>query len=147
VTALDVTSGRQRSCSYRQIDRLSRRVAAGLIAMGVNASDVVSMQLPNRIEFVVVHLACLRCGAVTNPLMPFLRHCELAFMLGLAETKLLVAPTRFRGFDYRPMIESLHPELPVLADYLLVGGDGDHGFEERAAQPPLGGRGAGLAPT
>ena len=131
VTALDVATGGQRSCTYRQLDRLSRRVAAGLISMGVNAGDVVSMQLPNRIEFVVVHLACLRCGAVTNPLMPFFRHRELAFMLGLAESKLLVAPSRFRGFDYQPMIESLRGQLPALTDYLLVGGDGEHSFEQR----------------
>ena len=57
VTALEVGSGRQRSCSYRQLDRLSRRVAAGLMGMGVNAGDVVSVQLPNCIEFVVLHLA------------------------------------------------------------------------------------------
>ncbi len=131
VTALEVASGRQRSCTYRQLDRLSRRAAAGLTAMGVSAGDVVSLLLPNCIEFVVVHLGCLRCGAVTNPLMPFLRHRELAFMLGLAESKLLVAPNRFRGFDYQPMIESLRPELPALADYLLVGGDGEHSFEKR----------------
>ena len=131
VTALDVTSGRQRSCTYRQLDRLSRRVAGGLMAMGVHAGDVVSIQLPNWIEFIILHLACLRCAAITNPLMPFLRHRELSFMLGLAESKVLVAPQRFRDFDYQPMIESLRPGLPGLVDYLLVGGEGDHSFEQR----------------
>jgi cyclohexanecarboxylate-CoA ligase len=131
ITALDVTSGRQRSCSYRQLDRLSCRVAAGLAAAGVKAGDVVSVQLPNCIEFVIVHLACLRCTAVTNALMPFLRHRELAFMLGLAESKVLIAPSRFRGFDYQPMIEGLRADLPALADYLLVGGEGEHSFEGR----------------
>jgi len=131
VTALEVASGRQESITYRQLDTLSRRVAAGMAAMGVKAGDVVSMQLPNRVEFIILHLACLRCGAVTNALMPFLRHRELGFMLGLAESKLLVAPRRFRDFDYQPMVESLRPQLPALADYLLVGGEGEHGFEQR----------------
>jgi cyclohexanecarboxylate-CoA ligase len=131
VTALDVTSGRQRSCTYRQLDRLSRRVAGGLMAIGVHAGDVVSIQLPNWIEFIILHLACLRCAAITNPLMPFLRHRELSFMLGLAESKVLVAPQQFRDFDYQPMIESLRPGLPGLVDYLLVGGEGDHSFEQR----------------
>ncbi len=131
VTALNVATGQQRSCTYRQLDRLSKRVAAGLMAMGVEAGDVVSIQLSNCIEFIVLHLACLRCGAITNPLMPFLRHRELSFMLGLAETKILIAPKRFRDFDYQPMIENLRAELPGLADYLLLGGEGDHSFEQR----------------
>lgn len=131
ITALDVATGQHRSCTYRQLDRLSKRVAAGLTVMGVETGDVVSIQLPNCIEFVVLHLACLRCAAVTNPLMPFLRQRELGFMLGLAESKILVAPRRFRDFDYQPMLETLGAELPSLVDYLLVGGEGDHSFEQR----------------
>jgi cyclohexanecarboxylate-CoA ligase len=131
VTAVEVASGRQRTCTYRQLDRLSNRVAAGLMAMGVQAGDVVSIQLPNSIAFIVLHLACLRCAAISNPLMPFLRHRELSFMLELAETKILIAPKRFRDFDYQPMIESLSAELPGLADYFLLGGEGDRSFEQR----------------
>jgi cyclohexanecarboxylate-CoA ligase len=136
VTALNVAGGRQSSCTFGELDRLSRRVAAGLAAMGVKAGDVVSVQLPNCIELVILHLACLRRAAVTNPLMPFLRHRELAFMLGLAESKLLVAPSSFRGFDYQPMLEGLRAQLPALLDYLLLGGQGEHGFEQRLLERP-----------
>ncbi len=131
VTALDVATGRQRSCTYRQLDGLSKRAAAGLMTLGVEAGDVVSIQLPNCIEFIVLHLACLHCAAITNPLMPFLRHRELRFMLDLAESKILVAPKRFRDFDYQPMVESLRAELPGLVDYFLVGAEDDHSFEQR----------------
>jgi cyclohexanecarboxylate-CoA ligase len=131
VTALEVMTGQQRSCTYRQLDLLSKRVAAALVATGVEAGDVVSIQLPNCIEFMVLHLACLRCAAITNPLMPFLRHRELSFMLGLAESKILIAPKRFRDFDYQAMAESLRTELPNLVDYLLVNGESEHSFEER----------------
>ncbi len=129
VTSLETASGRQRSCSYRQLDRLSRRVAVGLIGMGLEKGDVVSVQLPNCVEFVVTHLACLRCGAITNPLMPFLRERELRFMLGLAETKLAIAPRCFRGFEYEGMMQALRAQLPLLSGYLLVGRDGERSFE------------------
>ena len=131
-TAFETASGRQTSISYRQLDRQSRRIAAGLMAMGIGRGDVVSMQLHNCIEFVLVHLACLRCGAVTNPLMPFLRHRELSFMLRLAGSKLMIVPRRFRGFDHPAMIAELRPNLPDLVDCLVVGGeDAAHSFEAR----------------
>ena len=61
-------TGRSTTWSYRNIDRISRRLAAGLSAHGISAGDVVAMQLPNWWEFLAVHLACLRLGAITNPL-------------------------------------------------------------------------------
>ena len=79
------------------------RIALGLLELGVAPGDVVSYQLPNWWEFIALHLACLRIGAVTNPLMPIFRQRELTFMLGLAETKVLVVRRLFRGFDYPAM--------------------------------------------
>lgn len=131
ITALEVDSGRQTSCSYRQLNRMSKRVAAGLASMDVREGDVVSMQLPNCIEFVIVHLACLRLGAITNPLMPFLRRRELVFMLGLAESKLLVVPRRFRGFDYPGMVDEMRRDLPGLFECLVLGGEDSNDFSDR----------------
>jgi cyclohexanecarboxylate-CoA ligase len=132
VTALAVDSGRVSTCSYRQLDRWSRRIGAGLIKMGIKRGDVVSMQLPNCLEFVLVHLACLRAGAITNPLMPFLRHRELGFMMGLAESKLAIIPRSFRGFNHAAMFEDLRAELPQLGDVLIVG----ESFEEKLLHHP-----------
>src|SRR3546814_1054133 len=52
------------------------------------------------LPILALHLACLRIGACTNPVMPIFRSRELSFMLALAETKVFVVPQRFRGFDY-----------------------------------------------
>ncbi|MBT5897550.1 MAG: AMP-binding protein, partial [Rhodospirillaceae bacterium] len=93
--------------SYGELDRLSRRLALALINLGVNKGDVVSLQLPNWWQFTAMHLACARIGAITNPLMPIFRERELSFMLGFAESKVVIAPHVFRGFEYKPMIESL----------------------------------------
>lgn len=57
--------------------------------------EVVSCQLPNWWQFTALHLACMRIGAVTNPLMPIFRERELSFMLGLAESKILVVREPF----------------------------------------------------
>lgn len=87
------------------------------------------MQLPNWWEFVAVHLACLRIGAITNPLMPILRHRELSFMIGHAESKVFIAPSSFRGFDHGALARSLSYELPALEHVFLVDGEGADSFE------------------
>jgi len=123
--------------SYADLDRLSRRIALKLLDLGIAPGDVVSLQLPNWWQFAAMHLACLRIGAITNPLMPIFRERELTYMLGFAESKLLIAPARFRGFDYRPMVDSLKPELPALRHALYVDGDGSDSFEAVLLAEPL----------
>jgi cyclohexanecarboxylate-CoA ligase len=106
--------GQEVRLSYQEIDRLSDRVAGNLRASGVVPGDTVSFQLPNWWEFTVLHLACLKAGAVSNPLMVIFRDRELTFMLALAETKVLVVPALFRGFDYPAMVARLRHRLPAL---------------------------------
>ena len=108
-------TGEATSLSYAELDRLTRRMALAMLELGIGPGDVVSLQLPNWWQFNAMHLACLRIGAITNPLMPIFRERELGFMLGFAESRLLVAPARFRGFDYKPMVDGLRGELPRLA--------------------------------
>jgi cyclohexanecarboxylate-CoA ligase len=97
-------AAQERRISYRELDDLSDRVAGNLRARGVGPGDTVSFQLPNWWEFTALHLGCLKLGAVSNPLMVIFRERELGFMLALAETKVLVVPVRFRGFDYPAMV-------------------------------------------
>jgi cyclohexanecarboxylate-CoA ligase len=136
VTGHNSSRNRTVTLSYRQLDRMSRRAAAGLARLGVEKGDVVSMILPNWCEFPLVHLACLRIGAITNPLMHILRQRELAFMLKLAESKVLIVPRSFRDFDYPGMIAGLRPDLPDLGHVLVVDGEGDDSFERILLQPP-----------
>ena len=118
--------------TYGELARRSVRVALGLLELGVRPGDVVSYQLPNRTEFLVLHHAATRIGAVNNPLIPIYRDREVGFMVGLAESKVLVVPQEFRGFDYPAMVERLRPQWPDL-QHVLVLGDGS--WEEFAGTP------------
>ena len=115
--------------TYADLDRLSRRVALGLLDLGIRPGDIVAYQLPNWWQFSVITLACIRIGAITNPLMPIFRERELRYMLGFAEAKLLIAPIGFRGFDHAGMIDGLRPDLPALEHVFHIGGSGDRAFE------------------
>ena len=65
----------------------SDRCALGLLELGVRPGDVVSYQLPNWTEFLVLHYAATRIGAVNNPLIPIYREREVGFMVGLASRR------------------------------------------------------------
>ena len=134
-----------RRFTYGELGDLIARAAASFRRLGVNAGDVISVQLPNWWEFAITTLAAFRIGAVVNPLMPIFRERELAYMLDFAESKILVVPKMFRGFDHEAMAQALQPELPKLTHVLVIDGDGPNAFdkmllsdEERLGPPPVG---------
>jgi cyclohexanecarboxylate-CoA ligase len=129
VTDFNSMTGRATTMSYRQLLRASRRIALGLVALGVQRGDVVSYQLPNWWQFIALHLACLHVGAVTNPVMPIFRHRELTFMLGLAESRVLIVPQTWRGFDHLAMAREIQADLPQLKHVFAIGGAGEASFE------------------
>ncbi|MHC6225838.1 AMP-binding protein [Pseudomonas sp. X10] len=107
----------------RELDRHVTRIAVGLAAMGVEKGDVVSCQLPNWWQMFALHLACVRIGAVLNPLMPIFRERELRFILDHAQSRVLVVAHSFRGFNYAEMANTLSATLPRLEHVLTIGGD------------------------
>jgi len=116
--------------TYRELAGYVDRLALGLMRLGVEKNDVVSCQFPNWWQFTALTLACVRIGAVINPIMPIFRERELKFMLGLAESKVFVIPREFRGFDYATMARGIRSELPSLHHLLIVGGEGPESFEQ-----------------
>jgi cyclohexanecarboxylate-CoA ligase len=128
-------SGQRTALSYAELGRRVDRLAAGLARLGVGRGDVVSWQLPNWWQFTALHLAAMRLGAVSNPLMPIFRERELAFMLGLTGAKVFVVPREFRGVDYAAMAAGLRPQLPELRHVLVVGGAGETAFERLLESP------------
>lgn len=57
--------------SYREMDELTDRLAAGLLDLGVKKGDRVGIFIPNTPQFVTAYFAILKIGAVvvaTNPL-------------------------------------------------------------------------------
>ncbi|MGW4527336.1 AMP-binding protein [Amycolatopsis sp. NPDC004378] len=119
-----------RSITYAELKRQVDRCALGLLELGVGPDDVVSFQLPNRIEWIVLHYAATRIGAVSNPLIPIYRARELRFMVGLARSKVVVVPREFRGFDHAGLIKELRPEWPFVEHVLVVGEDSWTDFVE-----------------
>lgn len=115
-------TGQVTRLSYGELQTRSIRIACALAALGVERGQVVALQAPNWWHYPAVYAACVRIGAVINPLMPIFRERELEFMLGLAEARVLIVPREFRGFDYVAMANDLKERLPSLNHVLVIGG-------------------------
>jgi len=127
-------SGAETRLSYAELDALSDRIAVGLRRQGVAETDVVSFQLPNWWQFTALHLACLKAGAISNPLMIIFRERELKFMLGLAETKVFVVPNEFRKVNHRALAHAVKPSLPELRRIYAIDSGGEDDFSHLIAK-------------
>ncbi|MHB8592931.1 MAG: AMP-binding protein, partial [Acidimicrobiales bacterium] len=78
----------------------ARKAAGALSAAGVGPDDVVSTQLPNGADIVILHLGIELLGAIHNPLAIQFREHELTQIAKLVEPKLVVHPGTLDGIDY-----------------------------------------------
>ncbi|MEK7714249.1 MAG: AMP-binding protein, partial [candidate division NC10 bacterium] len=118
-TALVDGAGRY---TWAELARTVERAAHGLAAHGVERGGVISCQLPNWNEFVIVLLAAIRLGAVVNPIPPIFRASELRFMLNRLESSVVVIPGTFRGFDHVAMLQALRAEVPRVEHVFVARG-------------------------
>ena len=110
--------------SYGELlDRVDR-TAAALQSLGLGPGDVVTIQLPNWVEFAYVFFACERIGAIANQIGPDFRSREVEYIVRFSESRAFVCPATFRGFDYVEMVRSLRPTLTGLKAVLVLGGGG-----------------------
>ncbi|MFY0802449.1 AMP-binding protein [Peribacillus frigoritolerans] len=117
------------SFTYKQLGKLVDRIAVGLLHIGLGKGDVVSFQLPNWNEFIILHYAVTRIGAISNPLIPIYRDREIGYMVGMAESKMIVVPDYFRGFYYPDMIERLSHQWPSMKHIYVIGENAPNGMK------------------
>jgi long-chain acyl-CoA synthetase len=85
----------KRQFTYREFDAAVARVAGMLWANGVRKGDVVSLLLPNSVEYVVAYFACWHIGALAGPINSMLKEQEIAYVISNSESKLLLVASEF----------------------------------------------------
>jgi cyclohexanecarboxylate-CoA ligase len=108
--------------TWEELARTVERIAHGLRAHGVEQGSVISCQLPNWNELVLLFLAGSRLGAIVNPIPPTYRASEVRFMVQLLGSQVVVIPETFRGFRYTDMVSALRAELPSVRHVFVVRG-------------------------
>lgn len=116
----------------------AKTLASHLMSLGVEPGDVVSFQLPNWLEAVVINLACIFSGAVINPVVPIYRGQELRSILNDSGAKVIFIPAQFRSVNHADLLAELRADLPHLEQIIVVRGealDDMISYEELMAAP------------
>ena len=101
--------------TYAELDKLVNRTAGYLQSLGLQPGDRVALQLSKSLEFILLHLATVRQGAVTLPLNLAYPPDELKYFLADSEAKL------FFGLESsREKIQTILPELPDLQECVFL---------------------------
>jgi cyclohexanecarboxylate-CoA ligase len=119
--------GTVRVVSYREFDQLVRRIAGGLDDLGVRTGDVVAFQLPDWWETAALLVACLRVGAVAQPIVPQLRGREIERALGRTGARVCVTVDGWAGFPHARALAEMAPRLPALRHRVVYGDAADTG--------------------
>jgi bile acid-coenzyme A ligase len=87
------------SVTRGELDRRTNRLARAYAAAGVGPEDLVTIALPNSVEFLQAAVACWKLGAVPQPVSFRLPHRELTAIVELADSALVVGvgPDRVPG--------------------------------------------------
>ena len=115
--------------TFRDVEQVARRLAAGLRARGVGAGDVVAFQLPNWMEAAATFWAAAFLGAALVPIVHFYGRKELAHILAATRPRVFITAEEFGRMTYQP---DLCSDVPVVG---LVGDD----FEDLLADEPMAG--------
>jgi 2,3-dihydroxybenzoate-AMP ligase len=119
--------GAGRSITYRELDRQSTNLALNLLELGLRPRDSVVVQLPNVIEFVLVHFALQKIGAMPVLALPPHRFREIHCFAEIAQATAIFTPDRQRDFSYVDMVSRVRAEVPSLR-HAIVLGDAPAGF-------------------
>jgi long-chain acyl-CoA synthetase len=98
-----------RRFTYSEFDLAVNRAVSLLVAHGVGKGEVVSLLMPNSVEYIIAYFACWKLGAVAGPVNSLLKENEIAFVLNNSETRAMLVHSEFQE-----RIEKIRNELPQL---------------------------------
>jgi O-succinylbenzoate-CoA ligase len=111
----------KREFTYGEFVAAVGRAAGMLAAQGVRKGDVVSLLLPNSVEYVVAYFACWWIGALAGPVNGHLKTQEIDYVVSNSEAKLMLVNSEFLS-----KVETIRVPRVVFDDEKQAG----KGFEE-----------------
>jgi fatty-acyl-CoA synthase len=106
-----VVTHQQIRWTYRELKEHVDRLAAGLVALGLDAGERVGIWAPNCAEWVVIQFATARAGLILVNINPAYRLGELEYALNKVGCRALILAPEFKSSDYHAMMGELAPEI------------------------------------
>lgn len=109
-----------RRYTFRDYDRETDRVAAGLLKLGVKKGDRVGIYIPNWPENIFSYLGTAKIGAVAVPVSWRFTPQEVRFVIDNAGISVLVMAAGFMGMDFVGNLDAVRGELPGLRQVVIL---------------------------
>jgi acyl-CoA synthetase len=97
--------------TFRDVERIARRLTGGLRARGVGPGDVIAFQLPNWMEAAAVFWASAFLGAAVVPIVHFYGRKEIGYILTAITPRVFITAERFGRLEYQP---DLCADVPIV---------------------------------
>lgn len=97
--------------TYREFDQLCRKVAKGLMALGIDKGEHVAIWASNTPEWLTAQFASAKAGAVLVTANTNYQLSELEYVLKQSDATTLILMESYRGTSYIDILCKLIPEL------------------------------------
>src|SRR6185436_18501261 len=104
-----------RQFTYREFEAAVNRTARLLADKGVGKGDVVSLLLPNSVEYVIAYFACWQICALAGPINSLLKAQEIEYVISNSEARALLVNS-----EYLPLIETIRDQLQNTLQAVIV---------------------------
>jgi fatty-acyl-CoA synthase len=128
------------------------RAAKGLMALGIQPGEKVSLWMPNRPEWISIMLAVMKIGAILVPINTRFRTADLEYVVRQSDSTTLITVDRSGPVRYGEMLYDLCPDLdqadpnhlnsPLLPDLQRIVILGEQRFAGAHAWPEILAKGA-----
>jgi fatty-acyl-CoA synthase len=96
---------------YREFNEVCRRVAKGLLKLGIRKGDNVSIWAYNVPEWVILQFATAKIGAILVTVNTSYKSAELEYILNQSDSKAIFMVKSFKDTDYVATLNEVVPEL------------------------------------
>src|SRR5438067_5097714 len=134
---LSEADGRQ--FTYAEFSAAVDRTATTLAAHGIGKGDVVSLLMPNSVEYIIAYFACWKLGALAGPVNSLLKEHEIEFVMNNSEAKAILVHSEFHE-----RVENIKAQLPHLKSVITFDDEAeatrDFSYQKPARQqglPPI----------
>ena len=108
-----------RTISYHELDQCSRRVAAGLVALGIGPGDRVALWLPNTPAYLELCIACSRVGAIAVAVNTRFRAAEVEDVVARTRSRAIALWPDFRGIDFPAILADVDREALDSLEFVI----------------------------
>jgi fatty-acyl-CoA synthase len=105
--------------TFSKLAESVEQVARGLAGLGLGAQDRIGVWSTNCVEWVQLHLACARLGAVLVNVNPAYRSYELAFVLRKSKMKALFLWEKDKRSHYRAIVDEAIAGQTLALEHLV----------------------------